>query len=63
MRADTAAETLRRTALRALAVFALEAAVLGSLVLRHARVADLDSLFHAKMAWLLWHEGFRRDFP
>lgn len=42
MRADTAAETLRRTALRALAVFALEAAVLGSLVLRYARVADLD---------------------
>ncbi len=52
-----------RPALRALAIFALEAAVLGSLILRHARVADLDSLFHAKMAWLLWHEGLRRDFP
>lgn len=64
MRYDTASPaTLRGTALRALAIFALEAAVLGSLVLRHSRVADLDSLFHAKMAWLLWHEGLRRDFP
>jgi len=46
-----------------LALFSFEAALLGSLILRHTNYGDVDGMYHAKMAWLLWHEGFRRDFP
>lgn len=54
--------------LRALArtfalTFVLEAMLIASLVLRHDAFPDVDGMYHAKMGWLLYYEGFRRDFP